>query len=180
MVELMVVVAITAMIAGFTVAEINSTSHKLKSTSRTLRAKMQQARLFAVKESCNVFVDFDLDGGGIDPSYTLWRDADNNNTYAASELIETVILPVNISFGAVTSSNGGPSKSASGTTSIPSTSIISFSGDRVRFSPQGTASNGWAYLHAPNKDSAGTYAVGSNNVGKIKSSYWATNSGAWR
>ena len=181
LIELMVVVAITALIAGFTVAEINSTSYKLKSAARTLRAKMQQARLLAVKENCNVFVDFDLDGGGtIDSFYTLWRDLDNDNTYDTGELIETVTLPNNISFGAVASGDGGPSKSASGTTSIPSSTIISFSGDSIRFSPQGTGSNGWAYLHAPNKDSAGTYAVGSNNVGRVQTRYWATNGGAWR
>ncbi|MCK5681053.1 hypothetical protein KAI46_09635, partial [bacterium] len=66
------------------------------------------------------------------------------------------------------------------TTSIPATSIISFSGDRVRFSSEGTGSNGWAYLHAPNKDSSGTYAVGSNNVGRVQSRYWVTKGGKWR
>ena len=183
LVELMVVVAITAIIAGFTVAEINSTTYKLKSTARTLRAKMQKAKLLAVKENCNVFVDFDLDGGGtIDSFYTLWRDLDNDGTYdtGAPEFIETVPLPNNISFGAVTSGDGGPNKSASGTTSIPGSTIISFSGDSIRFSPQGTGSNGWAYLHAPNKNSSGTYAVGSNNVGRIQSRYWVTDGGTWR
>ena len=81
LVELMVVVAITALIAGFSFAEINSTSHKLKSTARTLRAKMQQAKLLAVKEGCNVFVDFDIDGdNNINSSYSLWRDIINNTT----------------------------------------------------------------------------------------------------
>ncbi len=184
LIELMVVVVIIALIAGFTVAEINSTSHKLKSTAQTLRAKMQQARLLAVKENCNVFVDFDLDGGGtIDSSYTLWRDIDNDGTYDTGfpELIETVTLPDNISFGAVASGDGGPNRSASNSGSTaPTTNIVSFSGDSIRFSPQGTGSSGWAYLHAPNKDSSGTYAVGSNNVGRIQSRYWVTNGGDWR
>ena len=184
LIELMVVVAITALIAGLTVAEINSTSYKLKSATRTLRAKMQQARLLAVKENCNVFVDFDLDpaDGTIDSSYTLWRDADTDNTYDDPiELIETVTLPNLISFGAVASGDDGPSKSASPTVATaPPADGISFSGSRVRFSPQGTGSNGWAYLHAPSKNSAGTYAVGSNNVGRIQTRYWATNGGAWR
>ena len=177
LVELMVVVAITALIAGFTVSEINSTSHKLKSTARTLRAKMQQARLLAIKENCNVFVDFGLNIS----SYTLWRDGDNNDTYTAIELIETIALPNDISFGAVASEDGGPSKSASPTSdTAPPADGISFGSNRVQFTPQGTASNAWAYLHAPNKDSSGTYAVGSNNVGRIQSRYWVTNGGAWR
>ncbi len=183
LVELMVVVAITAIIAGFTVAEINSTSHRLKSTAQTLRAKMQQAKLIAVKDGCNVFVDFDLDNaGGIDSFYTLWRDDNNDGNYdAPGELIETVTLPNNISFGAVATGDGGPDKSASNTGSTaPTTNIVSFSGDSLRFSPQGTGSQGWAYLHAPNKDSSGTYAVGSNNVGRIQSRYWVTDGGNWR
>ncbi|MEA3348865.1 MAG: GspH/FimT family pseudopilin [Pseudomonadota bacterium] len=183
LVELMVVIAIIALIAGFTVAEINSTSHKLKSTARTLRAKMQQARLLAVKENCNVFVDFDLDGGGtIDSSYSLWRDGNNDNTYDDPiELIETITLPEDISFGAVATGDGGPNRSASNSGSTaPTTNIVSFSGDSIRFSPQGTGSSGWAYLHAPNKDSSGTYAVGSNNVGRIQSRYWVTSGGDWR
>ena len=182
LVELMIVVAITALIAGFTVAEINSTSHKLKNTAQTLRAKMQQAKLMAVKNSCNVFVDFDLDGtGGIDSFYTLWRDDDNNNTYSTSELIEQVALPNDISFGAVAKTDGGPDKSASNSgTTAPTSNIVSFSGDSLRFSPQGTGSQGWAYLHAPNNDSAGTYAAGSNNVGRVQSRYWVTNGGTWR
>ena len=183
LVELMVVIAITALIAGLTMAEINSTSHKLKGAAQTLRAKMQQARLLAVKENCNVFVDFDLDDtGGIDPSYSIWRDGDSDDTYDAIELIETITLPNDISFGAVASGDdGGPSKSASPTSTVtPPTDGISFGSDRVQFTPQGTASNAWAYLHAPNKDSSGTYAVGSNNVGRVQSRYWVTNGGKWR
>ncbi|MCD6582280.1 MAG: prepilin-type N-terminal cleavage/methylation domain-containing protein [Desulfuromusa sp.] len=185
LVELMVVIAITAIIAGFTMAEINSTSHKLRSTAQTLRAKMQQAKLLAVKDGCNVFVDFDLDdGGAIDSFYMIWGESDEppNKAYdGATELIEQVLLPNDISFGAVAKTDGGPTKSASNTGSTaPTSDGISFSGDSLRFSPQGTGSQGWAYLHAPNNDSAGTHAVGSNNAGRIQSRYWATNGSDWR
>ena len=180
LVELMVVVAITAIIAGLTMAEINSTSHKLRGAAQALRAKMQQAKLLAVKECCNVFVDFDTSND----NYTLWRDLNNNGSYdtGAPELIETVALPNDISFGAVANGDdGGPDKSASKTGSTaPTANIISFSGDSIRFSPQGTGSNGWAYLHAPNNDSSGTHAIGSNNVGRIQSRYWVTKGDRWR
>ena len=183
LIELMVVVAITALIAGLTVAEINSTSYKLKSAARTLRAKMQQARLLAVKEDCNIYVDFDLDGiGGVNPSYALWRDGDNDGTYDAPvELLETVALPDDLSFGAVSNANGGPGASPSPTSTVaPPADGISYSGDQLCFDSRGTSSNAWAYLQAPNKDSTGTYAVGTNNVGRIQTRYWATNGGAWR
>jgi len=179
LVELMVVVAITALIAGLSLAEISSASHKLKGAAQTLRAKMQQAKLIAVKDNCNVYVDFDLDGGGaIDSFYTIWRDLNNNTSYdVALELVEQVTLPSTIVFGRVASGKGGPSTSASGTSS---TDIVSFSGDSVRFTPQGTGSPGWAYLHAPANDAAGTYAVGSNNVGRIQTRKWVTNDNRWR
>ena len=183
LIELMVVVAITALIAGLTVAEINSTSYKLKSAARTLRAKMQQARLLAVKEDCNIYVDFDLDGiGGVNPSYALWRDGDNDGTYDAPvELLETVALPDDLAFGAVSNANGGPGASPSPTSTVaPPADGISYSGDQLCFDSRGTSSNAWAYLQAPNKDSTGTYAVGTNNVGRIQTRYWATNGGAWR
>ena len=183
LIELMVVVAITALIAGFTVAELNSTGYQLKSTARTLRAKMQQARLLAVKEDCNIYVDFDIDGNGtVNTSYALWRDGDNDATYDAPvELLETVMLPDNISFGAVSSSNGGPGTSPSPTSTVaPPTDGISYGGDRLSFDSRGTSSNGWAFLHAPNKDSAGTYAVGTNNVGRVQLQRYVTNGGAWR
>jgi prepilin-type N-terminal cleavage/methylation domain-containing protein len=171
LVELMVVIALIAIIAGFTVAEINSTSNQLKNCAFTLRAKMQQAKLLAVKENCNVKVGFDISGN----FYGLWRDVDG--TY---ELIEKVVLPKNIAIGAVPSGEGGPGTGASGSGSAPSGDPVTFSGDSVSFSPQGTASNGWVYLYAPQKLSAGTYAVGSNNVGRIQTRKWSTGGGKWR
>ncbi|MCK4378941.1 MAG: GspH/FimT family pseudopilin [Deltaproteobacteria bacterium] len=183
LVELMVTVAIMAIIAGFTFGNLNSTSYKLKSSARTLQAKMQQAKLLAVKENCNVFVDFDLDGDStIDSFYTLWRDADNDNSYDDPvEHVERVALPILIAFGSVAGGDGGPTKGASPTSTVaPEVDGISFSGNSVRFNPEGTASNGWAYLHAPNKDSAGTYAAGSNNVGRVQIRHWVTEGGTWR
>ncbi|MBN2808066.1 MAG: GspH/FimT family pseudopilin [Deltaproteobacteria bacterium] len=182
LVELMVVVAITAIIAGFTVAEINSTSYQLKSAAQTLKAKMQQARLLAIKEDCNVYVDFDIDGNGtVNSSYALWRDGNNDSNYDdPAELIETVTLPNNISFGAVSSSKGGPNSSPSPTsTTSPPTDGISYGGDRLCFDPRGTSSNGWAFLTTSN-DSAGTYAVGTNNVGRIQLQRYVTSGGEWR
>ncbi len=186
LVELMVVIVIIAVVAGFTMTEINSSSYRLKGAAQTLRAKMQQAKLLAVKENCMAYVDFDLNGsGGIDSFYTIWQDLDGDGSYDTGvtppELVGTVNLPQRIAFGAVASGDGGPTKSASNTGSTaPTTNIVSFSGDSIRFSPQGTGSQGWAYLHAPGDDSAGTYAVGSNNVGRIRTRKWVTNGNKWR
>ncbi|MEA3451131.1 MAG: GspH/FimT family pseudopilin [Bacteroidota bacterium] len=199
LVELMVVVAITALIAGFTMAEINSTSHKLKNAARTLHAKMQQAKLLAIKENCATYLDFDLDNNGksdgtLNLNHCTWRDINNNelftmkdindstvtSKYDSAEFVDETILPSGISIGAVASTDGGPTKGPPTTDPSIPTSGISYGGDRVTFNPQGTGSSGWFYLHAPSKDSSGTYAVGTNKVGRVRTWYCATNGDTWR
>jgi len=64
LVELMITVAIIALIAGFTFAEINSSSYKLKSAARNLKTAMQQARLGAIKINDIVNIDFDHNQDG--------------------------------------------------------------------------------------------------------------------
>ena len=198
LVELMVTVAIMAIIAAFTFGNLNSVSYRLKSTAKTLKANMQKARLLAVKENCRVYVDFDLDNNGgsdgtINSYYCLWKDIDNGGTFDmldannntvtnkkdSREFIEEVNLPNNISFGAVASADGGPAARPGGGGANPATTKISYSGNVMSFSPQGTSGNGWVYLHAPVDDEAGTHAVGTNNIGRVRSSYYATEGGGW-
>jgi|GEM_PF-1241567 prepilin-type N-terminal cleavage/methylation domain-containing protein len=194
LVELMVTVAIMAIIAAFTFGNMNSTGYKLKSAAKTLKANMQKARLLAVKENCRVYIDFDFNGDGtIDSSYTLWKDLNNNGSYNNAstdnngdgvvnaldeERLEVISLPNKISFGAVTNANGGPAASPSGGAN-PATTVISYAGDIMSFSPQGTSGSGWVYLHAPADDEAGTHAVGTNNIGRVRSFYFATEGGGW-
>jgi len=94
------------------------------------------------------------------------------------ERLEVISLPNKISFGAVTNANGGPAASPSGGAN-PATTVISYAGDIMSFSPQGTSGSGWVYLHAPADDEAGTHAVGTNNIGRVRSFYFATEGGGW-
>jgi prepilin-type N-terminal cleavage/methylation domain-containing protein len=196
LVELMVTVAIMAIIAGFTFGNLNSTSYRLKSTAKTLKANMQKARLLAVKENCPVYVDFDLDSGGgsdgtVNNFYSLWKDLDNDNTFDmfdasgnavvskkdSREFIEDVVLPNGISFGTVANGNGGP---ATGPRAVTlHADGISYGGNCASFSPQGTSGDGWSYLCAPANDEAGSHAVGTNKIGRVRSSYYATEGGGW-
>ncbi len=186
LVELMVTVAIIALVAGFTFAELNNVSYRLKTTAQTLKGKMQKARLLAVKSSCPVFVDFDFYApNGVDNGYTLWRDLNQNDTCDDAttdnngdgvidaddaEFIESITLPNDISFGSVTAANGGPG----------SATITYNNSYRLKFDPRGSSSNGFAYLHSPSDDSAGTYRVGTNNIGRVRAQYYATGGGTWR
>jgi type II secretion system protein H len=56
LVELMVVIAIIAIIASFTFAEINTASYRLKTVAHTMKAHLTQAKLEAVKKGKNVWL----------------------------------------------------------------------------------------------------------------------------
>jgi len=202
----MVVIAIISLIASFTFAELSTNSYKLKTVAQSLKANMNKARLLSVKKSSVVYVDFDLDSDGgsdgtINKFYTLWCDLDKDQKFTMEdqagnsvsqkkdsvEFIEDIPLASGAAFGVVSSSDGGPTKGPPAQKSDPPSSGpnlpgdgVSYGGDRVRFTPWGKSTSGWAYLHIPNDENAGTYAVGTNNIGRIRSTYFATNGGRWR
>lgn len=194
LVELMVTVAIISLIAAFTFAELNSSSHRLKTTAGTLRANLHKARLLAVKESCPVYVDFDFDDDGTaDHAYNIWVDLSKNGSYndattdnngdgvinaADNELRETINLPSNITLGTVPPGDGGPATGFGGV-SLP-VNGISYGGNRIKFNSRGTSSDGYVYLHYPNNSNAGSHTVGTNKVGRVRSFYYATGGGQWR
>jgi prepilin-type N-terminal cleavage/methylation domain-containing protein len=194
LVELMVVVAIIALVAGFTFAELNTSSYRLKTAARTLMANMQKARLLAVKNSCPVYVDFDFDDkDGVDKGYTLWRDLNDNGTYDDTttdnnndgvvdkndeEEVGTVSLVKGVSWGAVPNSDGGPAGSITGK-SLPSDGV-SYDNDRCKFTPQGTSLSGAVYLYDKSNSGAGTAVIITNNIGRVRDAFWTTHGGKWR
>ncbi len=66
LIELMIVVVIIAIVAGFTMGEINSASYQLKSRAHTLKAHMTQAKLEAVKRNLNVRIKINATNDGYD------------------------------------------------------------------------------------------------------------------
>jgi len=87
LVELMVTVAIIAIMAGFTFAELNSNSYKLKSAAQNIKATIQRGRLEAIKRNRSVTIDFDhnQDGTVDNNGFTIFDD--ENNT------IQTMVFP---------------------------------------------------------------------------------------
>ncbi|MBN2231513.1 MAG: GspH/FimT family pseudopilin [Deltaproteobacteria bacterium] len=184
-VELMVTVAVIAIIAGFTFGNMNTASYKLRTAARTLKANMQKARLLAVKENCPVYLDFDFnDDSTLDRGYTLWRDINGNGAYDDAttdnngdgvtnaddeELVETVTIQDTIGYGHVAAADGGPAPIGASFDDG-----VTYGSDQVRFSPSGTSSSGFIYVHIPQNDEAGTHAVGTNNIGRVRSAYKAT------
>ena len=86
LVELMVTVAIMAIIAGLTFGNMNTASYKLKTTAKILSGNMQRARLEAVKRNVDVSVGFDRDGDGtLDQGYYNLTDASGNQILAVND-----------------------------------------------------------------------------------------------
>jgi len=76
LVELMVVVAIIAIVAGLTIGEINTDSYQLKSRAHTLKAHMMQAKLEAVKRDLRVRVAIN----GTNDGYSIHSIDSEDNT----------------------------------------------------------------------------------------------------
>ncbi len=79
LIELMVTVAIIALISGMVLSELNSSSYRLQSTARNLKTAIQRGRIEAIKRNKSVVVDFDYDGDGTADNYGyVIYDSDGN------------------------------------------------------------------------------------------------------
>lgn len=192
LVELMVSVALVAIVMSYVGITLNSAPFRLKSAVHRLRAAMQQARLEAVKRNKDVYLDFDRDDNGRAESVSLWVSMDPGESSPTFDEGEDVLLwedsyiaPSDSSaggatYGAVPTDQGGPSSPApaGASGSLPDDGI-SFNGNRINFNPDGTSSAGTIYLHVPTNPRAGTYAIVLNNNGRAYLRYFPTGGPSW-
>lgn len=206
LVELMVTVALVAIILGLSSAYMNSSHYKLRTAAHNMRSAMQKSRLEAIKRNRIVVFDFDInDDGAADRFFTIWVDCNWNLNFNGSldgtgkpvcpaaadpcggtplnECLEVIEQMSGISIGSVPASQGGPgvNDTPSGSGTIPSDGV-SLSGDRARFNPDGTATTGTIYLRAASDPSAGTYAIVLDSVGRSRISYFQPGGtvGSWK
>jgi prepilin-type N-terminal cleavage/methylation domain-containing protein len=183
LVELMVTVALVAIILGLSSAYINSSPYKLRTAAYNLRSVLQKARLEAIKRNRTVFLDFDFNNdGAIDSSFTMWVESDTGvHTYGGTnQLLETIEGMSGVTIGSVPNSQGGPgtNDTPSGSGTIPGDGV-SMSGDRARFNPDGTATTGTVYLRSASNPNAGTYAIVLDSIGRTRISYFQPG-GSWK
>lgn len=166
--ELMIVLAIIAILAGLTVPNMVAYRPRaqLKSAIRDIFSNMQLARLKSLRDNSDWAIQFDTDSN----SYILISDKGADDTFNTAD--DTNYKSVSLADypGITFGSLHGP---RTGSTSDP-TDGVSFSANRAEFNPDGTAKSGTVYLNN-GSDSA---AVGSSSsAGRIKA--WSNYGSGW-
>lgn len=191
LVELMVVLGLVAFLMTIVAVRVHSGPYRLKSAVSQVRSLIQRARLEAVKNNKNVYLDLDADDDGVLDTVVLWIQMDSGEsvpTYDAGKDVavvsERIFLAPGSStnrptLGAVPASAGGPSTGAPREGGTIPEDGVSFSGNRMNFNPDGTSSTGTVYMHVPTDPKSGTYAIVVNNTGRAYVRYFPTGGAAW-
>jgi len=134
LVELMVTVAIIAIVAGLTFGNMNTASYRLKSKAKILTGNMQRAKLEAVKKNVNVSLKFDRDGdGNADHGYDI-VDAGGNQILSVNNAnISFSPTILTITFTPMGTCNAGNITLVSNGTSEPEYKITFNNLGRVKF-----------------------------------------------
>jgi prepilin-type N-terminal cleavage/methylation domain-containing protein len=182
LVELIIVVVIMGILAGYVTYNLSSGSTKLKNYVFNTRTQFHKAKFEAIKRNRNVYIDFDFDGDStIDNGYTIWVDEDNDAAYAAGTdtVIDTILFQNGVAIYATPhpeqpgASNNGP-----GTSNI--NDGVSAAGYRIIMRPNGRSENSTVYIYLPksatdNTISAGPWAIITRLVGRIRIDEWKSS-----
>ncbi len=134
LVELMVTVAIMAIIAGLTFGNMNTASYRLKSKTKILIGSLQRARLEAVKKNANVSIKFDRDGdGNADHGYDIVDALGNQIISVNNKSITFTPTNLTITFTPIGTCNAGNITLVSNGTSEPEYKITFNNVGRVKF-----------------------------------------------
>lgn len=86
LIEMLVVIAVIVIIAGFSIGYLNSKKYRLKTFVQTLENDMAKAKLSAITNSKYVYVDFDFDNdNSTNNRYVIWMDSDGNKAFTAGD-----------------------------------------------------------------------------------------------
>ena len=145
LVELMVTVAILAIIAAIAVPSYREYIPKVRASgaARELFTQIQLARQKAITKNNDYVITFDVS----DDSYTIYNDEDSNGTLETGEVEKPIQMDEQhsgIVFGYVPGNN--PSGS-------PITRDVTFVSDKVTLKPTGLSNAGAVYI-IPSKDIA--------------------------
>ena len=192
LVELIIVVVIMGILAGYVTYNLSTDSTQLKTYVFNTKAQFHKAKFEAIKRNRNVYIDFDFNppAGTIDNGYTIWVDENFDGAYLLADdgpLIDTIVfqngvaiydnIPVRTDEPGATV--GGPAGSTIG-------EGVSANNFRFIMRPNGRCSSaGTVYIYLPisatdNTISAGPWAIITSTVGRIridewKSSGWVVN-----
>lgn len=185
LVELMVTVALVALILGLFAAYTSSSSFRLEAAAKGLFATLQKSRLEAIMQNRNVSLSFDIDEDDvIDDQMTMWVDENRNDTYdGTAELVESIPAEPLMAFGKVPVEQGGPPLPPPTLSTFPANGITfnnSANSNCTFFSPDGTAASGAVIIHSSTNPSAGTYAIVLSSAGLPRIWYFQPGTSTWK
>ena len=177
--ELMIVVAIMCILAGYIGYNLSSGATELKTFVFNTKSHFHKAKFEAVKRNRNVYIDFDFNApfGTVDNGYTVWVDDNCNNAYDAGTdpVIDTVVFNKGPVIYANNPPIGAEPAGPGGSTIGDGVSAVS---DKIIMKPNGRCkSAGTVYVYLPisatdNTISAGPWAVITSTVGRIRVDEW--------
>jgi prepilin-type N-terminal cleavage/methylation domain-containing protein len=193
LVELMVTVALVAIILSFSSAYINSSPYRLRAAAYQLRSVLQKARLEAIKLNRPVFLDFDFNRD------TKLTKSFTTRVAATEQSLDYTESMSGIAFGRTPVDKSGPAEDdlpydnqMTGSSITPGNGIcISDNRARFRFNPDGMASTpsnnaciatGTVYLHIVASPNAGTYGIVLSSTGRTRIFYFQSGGprGSWK
>ena len=182
--ELMIVVDIMCILAGYVGYNLSSGATELKTFVFNTKSHFHKAKFEAVKRNRNVYIDFDFNApfGTAENGYTVWADEDSDTIYTAGTdtIIETIVFNSGPAIYATPrpeepgASNNGPG---------PTKTIddgVSAASDRIIMRPNGRSENSSVYLYLPRSAtdstlSAGPWVIITSTVGRIRVDEWGVS-----
>ena len=157
--EMMIVIAIIAIMSAITLPALSSSEHRVRKVARELIGGMQKARMMAVKTNSDVAIIFDTNTAN--PRYLICTDNGADNTWStiADNTIAETIEFTNHSAGVYLSV--GPSNKKKGP--------VTYNNNILTFNPRGTCNGGFVYI---SDDRNTSYRVGTLATGIIRIQYW--------
>ena len=183
LVELIIVVAILAMLGAVAVQNLNPANARLKRAARELYGNLQRARMESIKTNQDIGVIFDTANN----KYLLCQNANANNNCtdpigANGQTLEKIITTINLnSYGSnVEYGYGAAQKNATtSATSCPAncpSDGVSYTNSIVKFTPRGTLSGTSGYVYLQNNQQT-SYVVGTPTTsGVIVMKKWVNSS----
>ncbi len=164
--ELMVVIAIIAVVSAFSIPALINPENKVRKAARELMGDMQQTRMSAIKDNQDYAIVFRVANG----DYLICSDAGVDNVWWATA-DNTIVKTVSFTnYGAGIQYGNGTAVNPIGVNFSGGVSYIS---DVVTFNSQGTCSAGYVYIFYGNA----TYAVGTLSTGIVRVFRWIN--GGW-
>ena len=167
LVELMIVIAIIAVISAFSIPAILNPENKARKAARELMGDMHYTRTAAIKDNQDYAIVFRVANG----DYLICSDSGVDNVWSATAdntVVKTISFTdygAGIQYGNGTAVNPVGAAFGNG---------VTYNVDVLTFNPQGTCSAGYVYLFY--RDA--TYAIGTLSTGIIRVFRWVA--GGWQ